>query len=102
MGHKQTLHLERSMSALPLAVDIDTRTSRVRKVRDRISVTRTGGLCPAARRPNYTATTTAQCIYSSVSRASLWKTGVFLSSAGDFWECLAQKVRTSVSRDFSR
>ena len=47
-----------------------------------------------------TATSITQCIYSSVSRASLQKTGVFLDSAGDFWEFSAQKVRTSVSRDY--
>jgi hypothetical protein len=43
-----------------------------------------------------------QCIYSSVSKASLQKTGVLLDSAGDFWEFSAQKVRTSVSRDYWR
>ena len=56
----------------------------------------------AALRQKPTATSTTQWFYSSVSKASLHKTGVFLDSAGDFWECSAQKVRTSVSRDFSR
>jgi hypothetical protein len=37
--------------------------------------------------------------YSSISRAILQKTGVFLDSAGDLWEFSAKKVRTSVSRD---
>src|ERR1700736_3600553 len=45
---------------------------------------------------------TMQWIYSRVSRASLQKTGVFLDSAGDFWEFSTQKVRTSVSRDYWR
>jgi hypothetical protein len=49
-----------------------------------------------------TATSITQCIYSSVSKASLQKTGVLLNSAGDFREFSAQKVRTSVSRDYWR
>jgi hypothetical protein len=36
---------------------------------------------------------TTQCIYSSVSKASLQKTGVLLNSAGDFWEFSPEKVR---------
>jgi hypothetical protein len=40
-----------------------------------------------------TATSTMQCIYSGVSKASLQKTGVLLNSAGDFREFLAEKVR---------
>jgi hypothetical protein len=43
-----------------------------------------------------------QWVYSRVSRASLQKTGVFLDSAGDFWEFSPQKVRTSVSRNYWR
>jgi hypothetical protein len=56
----------------------------------------------SALRRRRTATSITQCIYSSVSRASLQKTGIFLDSAGDFWEFSAQKVRTSVSRDYWR
>jgi hypothetical protein len=43
-----------------------------------------------------------QWIYSSVSEASLQKTGVFLNSAGDFWEFWVQTVRLPVSRDNRR
>ena len=46
------------------------------------------------------ATPATQWFYSSVSKASLQKTGVLPDLAGDFWECWAQKVRTSVSGDF--
>src|SRR5438067_1063953 len=40
---------------------------------------------------NLAATTTAQWVYSSVSSASLQKTGVFLDSVGDFREFSAQR-----------
>ena len=40
--------------------------------------------------------------YSSVSKASLRKTGVLLNSAGDFREFSAEKVQTPVSGDFGR
>ena len=49
-----------------------------------------------------TATSSMQCVYSSVSKASLRKTGVLLNSAGDFREFSAEKVRTPVSGDFGR
>ena len=49
-----------------------------------------------------TGASTRQCTYSSVSKASLQKTGVFLDSTGDFWESSTQEVRTSVSRDYCR
>jgi Protein of unknown function (DUF4238) len=51
---------------------------------------------------NATASPTAQCIYSSVSKASLQKMGVFLESDGDFREFSVAKVRLSVSRDIKR
>src|SRR5450759_5391203 len=52
--------------------------------------------------PYATAAPSTQWNYSSVSRASLRKTGVFLDSARDFWEFSAQKVRTAVSRGYWR
>ena len=45
----------------------------------------------AGRRPENTTTSGTQWNNSSVSKASLQKTGVFLDSAGDFWEFSAQK-----------
>src|ERR1700681_4548138 len=77
------------MSALPLGADID------------VGVRNFAGISigPCWRRPKCTAAPTTQWVYSRVSRASLQKTGVFLDSAGDFWEFSTQKVRTSVSRD---
>jgi hypothetical protein len=42
-------------------------------------------------RPNRTATSTAQCIYSSASGAGFRETGIFLDSAGGFWEFSAQE-----------
>jgi hypothetical protein len=47
-----------------------------------------------------TAISTTQWIHSKVSRTSLQKTGVFLDSAGDFWDFSVQKVRTPVSRNY--
>src|SRR5882757_9767461 len=80
------------MSALPLGADID------------VGVCNFAGISigPCWRRPKCTAAPSTQWIYSSVSEASLQKTGVFLDSAGDFWEFSTQKVRTSVSRDYWR
>jgi len=80
------------MSALPLGADID------------VGVRNFAGISigPCWRRPKCTAAPTTQWVYSRVSRASLQKTGVFLDSAGDFWEFSTQKVRTSVSRDYWR
>src|ERR1700738_3254958 len=80
------------MSALPLGADID------------VGVRNFAGISigPCWRGPQCTAAPTTQWVYSRVSRASLQKTGVFLDSAGDFWEFSTQKVRTSVSRDYWR
>jgi hypothetical protein len=39
-----------------------------------------------------------QCINSPVSAASLQKTGILLSLAGDFWVFAAQKVRSFVCK----
>jgi hypothetical protein len=58
--------------------------------------------CAHRVQPEATAASITQCIYSSVSRTSFQKSGVFLDSAGDFWGFSAQKVRTSVSRDYWR
>ena len=41
-----------------------------------------------------------QCIYSSVSKASLQKTGVLLNSARDFWEFSPRKFENGATRDF--
>src|ERR1700720_4672726 len=80
------------MSALPLGADIDVGVRNVAGI----------SIGPCWRRPKCTAAPTTQWVYSRVSRASLQKTGVFLDSAGDFWEFSTQKVRTSVSRDYWR
>jgi hypothetical protein len=60
------------------------------------------GCSGADERTHSNAVPGTQWIYSSVSKASLQKTGVFLNSAAGFWESSAQKVRTSVSRDIWR
>src|ERR1700738_2019705 len=80
------------MSALPLGADID------------VGVRNFAGISigPCWRGPQCTAAPTTQWVYCRVSRASLQKTGVFLDSAGDFWEFSTQKVRTSVSKDYWR
>src|ERR1700738_1772431 len=80
------------MSALPLGADIDVGVRNVAGI----------SIGPCWRRPKCTAAPTTQWVYSRVSRASLQKTGVFVDSAGDFWEFSTQKVRTSVSRDYWR
>jgi hypothetical protein len=49
-----------------------------------------------------TATSTMQCIYSSVSKASLQKTGVLLNSAGDFREFSPKKFENGATRDFQQ
>ena len=49
-----------------------------------------------------TATSTTQCIYSSVSKASLQKTGVLLNSAGDFREFSPKKFENGATRDFQQ
>ncbi len=49
-----------------------------------------------------TAMSNTQWIYSSVSKAGLWKKGVFRDSAEDFPEFSAQNMRTSVSGDYCR
>src|SRR4030088_1509115 len=49
-----------------------------------------------------TATSTTQCIYSSVSKASLQKTGVLLNSAGDFRELSPKKFENGATRDFQQ
>src|ERR1700682_2636630 len=43
-----------------------------------------------------------QCIYSSVSEASLQKTGVLLNSAGDFRELSPKKFENGAPRDFQQ
>jgi hypothetical protein len=43
-----------------------------------------------------------QCIYSSVSEASLQKTGVLLNSAGDFRELSPKKFENGATRDFQQ
>jgi hypothetical protein len=43
-----------------------------------------------------------QCIYSSVSRASLQKTGVLLNSAGDFQEFSPKKFENGATGDFQQ
>ncbi len=48
-----------------------------------------------------TATSTMQCVYSRVSKASLQKTGVFLNSAGDFWEFSPKKFENGATGDIS-
>jgi hypothetical protein len=53
-------------------------------------------------RPDSAASPSTQWIYSSVSKTSLQKTGVFLDSARDFREFLAEKVQTPVSGDSRR
>ena len=50
---------------------------------------------------NRTATSTMQCIYSSVSKASLQKTGILLNSAGDFREFSPKKFENGASGDFN-
>jgi hypothetical protein len=49
-----------------------------------------------------TATSTMQCIYSSVSKASLQKTGVLLNSAGDFREFSPKKFENGATGDFQQ
>src|SRR6202048_618059 len=80
------------MSALPLGADIDVGGRHVAGI----------SIGPRWRRPKCPAAPTTQWVYSRVSRVSLQKTGVFVDSAGDFWEFSTQKVRTSVSRDYWR
>jgi hypothetical protein len=48
-----------------------------------------------------TATSTMQCIYSSVSKASLQKTGVLLNSAGDFREFSPKKFENGAPETFN-
>jgi hypothetical protein len=48
----------------------------------------------------FTANPGMQCIYSSVSKASLQKTGVLLNSAGDFREFPAKKFENGAPGDF--
>src|ERR1700724_1320811 len=48
-----------------------------------------------------TAASTVQCIYSSVSRASLQKTGVLLNSAGDFREVSPKNSKTTQLETFN-
>jgi hypothetical protein len=43
-----------------------------------------------------------QCIYSSVSKASLQKTGVLLNSAGDFREFSPKKFENGGTGDFQQ
>jgi hypothetical protein len=49
-----------------------------------------------------TATSTMQCIYSSVSKASLQKTGILLNSAGDFREFSPKKFENGATGDFQQ
>jgi hypothetical protein len=51
-------------------------------------------------RSRCTATSIMQGIYSSVSEASLQKTGVLLNSAGDFWEFSLRKSKNGATGDF--
>ena len=57
---------------------------------------------PAGRSWKVTATTTMQCIYSSVSKASLQKTGVLLNSAGDFRDFSPKKFENGATGDFQQ
>jgi hypothetical protein len=43
-----------------------------------------------------------QCIYSSVSKASLQKTGVLLNSAGDFQKFSPKKFENGGTGDFQQ
>jgi len=54
------------------------------------------------RRPKCIAATTMQCIYSSVSKASLQKTGILLNSAGDFREFSPKKFENGATGDFQQ
>ncbi len=66
---------------------VPPRFARVARHRVRVATTIVSiKIRPFRRRLKRTATSTMQCIYSSVSKASLRKTGVFLDSAGDFRE----------------
>src|SRR6266436_3748350 len=47
-----------------------------------------------------TAMSTMQCIYSSVSKASLQKTGILLNSAGDFREFSPKRFEKGAAGDF--
>src|SRR3984893_10261991 len=49
-----------------------------------------------------TAAPTIQCIYSSVSKANLQKTGVLLNSAGDFREFSPKKFKNGATGDFQQ
>ena len=90
-------------TGVPFFQSFPLRIGHVRTLLYRYSeVTTPNGQVNGRQRPKGTATPSTQCIYSSVSEASLQKTGVFLNSAGDFWEFPAQKVRLSVSRDNRR
>jgi hypothetical protein len=51
---------------------------------------------------HWTAASTVQCIYSSVSKASLQKTGVLLNSAGDFREFSPKKFENGAVGDFQQ
>src|ERR1700736_4619767 len=55
-----------------------------------------------ALRQKRTATSTMQCIYSGVSKASLQKTGVLLNSAGDFREFSPKKFENGGTGDFQQ
>jgi hypothetical protein len=50
----------------------------------------------------WTASATMQCIYSSVSKASLQKTGVLLNSAGDFRQFSSKKFENGATGDFQQ
>ena len=72
---------------------VPPRFARVARHRVRVATTIVAiKIRPCRRRLKRTATSTMPCIYSSVSKASLRKTGVFLDSAGDFRELSAQEV----------
>ena len=62
------------------------------RIQGRVATTTVSIKIRPCRRRLKRTTSTVQCIYSRVSKASLRKMGVFLDSAGDFREFSAQKV----------
>jgi hypothetical protein len=57
---------------------------------------------PTCRQQGTTAAPTMQCLYSSVSKASLQKTGVLLNSAEDFREYSPKKFENGATGDFQQ
>ena len=72
-------------TGIPFFQPFPLRIGHVRTMLHRYNeVTMPNGQVNGRQRPKGTATPSTQWIYSSVSEASLQKTGVFLNSAGDF------------------